>query len=205
MKEEKKEEFDRRQKVLDVAAKLFTELGFVGTSMRLIAEEVGISKPAIYYYFPDKKTLFEALLRSAMDRSNMILEEIYNSKITPIMKLYRIASLRFESFQKHVNLARVISDMVNGGIRCNVSIDFEKWFDKQYKIMENIVEDAINDGSFRKDISKQSLIFCLIGGTNLYIRNYFVVKGKDLPEDTAKDIINTLLKGALSNRKMEVI
>jgi AcrR family transcriptional regulator len=204
MKEEKKE-VNRKQKVLDVAAKLFTERGFEGTSMRLIAEKVGISKPAIYYYFPDKKALFEALLRSAMDRSDKILEEIYNSDITPVMKLYKIVNLRFESFKKHVNLARVISNIVNGSIRCSVSIDFEKWFNKQYKIMEDIIKDAINDGTFRKDISKQSLIFCLIGGTNLHIRNYFITKDKEISENTAKDIMNTLLRGALANKKMEII
>jgi len=51
---------DTKQKILDVSLKLFMQLGFENTYMDDIALKVGITKPAVYYYFKDKQALFEA-------------------------------------------------------------------------------------------------------------------------------------------------
>ena len=50
-----------RERILDVALDLFTDQGFDGTSMREIAERLGISKPAIYYHFASKEEILMAL------------------------------------------------------------------------------------------------------------------------------------------------
>lgn len=42
------------------AAPLFSEHGYTGLGMRKIAESLGISKSALYHYFPSKKALFHA-------------------------------------------------------------------------------------------------------------------------------------------------
>jgi AcrR family transcriptional regulator len=50
-----------RERILDVAIDLFTVQGFDATSMREIAERLGISKPAIYYHFASKEDILMAL------------------------------------------------------------------------------------------------------------------------------------------------
>jgi AcrR family transcriptional regulator len=50
-----------RERILDVALDLFVEKGFDGTSLREIAEELGITKAAIYYYFASKDDILMAL------------------------------------------------------------------------------------------------------------------------------------------------
>jgi AcrR family transcriptional regulator len=52
---------DTRQRILDVALDLFTEHGYDGTSLREIADQLGISKAALYYYFQSKEDIFLAL------------------------------------------------------------------------------------------------------------------------------------------------
>jgi AcrR family transcriptional regulator len=53
---------DTRQRILDVAAKLFADNGFDGTSVRDIATELGIANPSIYYHFKSKAELLTELL-----------------------------------------------------------------------------------------------------------------------------------------------
>ena len=53
---------DTRQRILDVAAKLFSENGFDGTSVRDIAAELGIANPSIYHHFKSKSDLLTELL-----------------------------------------------------------------------------------------------------------------------------------------------
>jgi AcrR family transcriptional regulator len=52
---------DTRQRILDVALDLFTEQGYDGTSLREIAEQLSITKAAIYYYFESKEDILMAL------------------------------------------------------------------------------------------------------------------------------------------------
>ncbi len=55
------EPVDTRQRILDVALDLFTEQGFDGTSLRQIAEKLGVTKAALYYHFESKDDILMAL------------------------------------------------------------------------------------------------------------------------------------------------
>ncbi len=48
------------------AAPYFSEHGYAGASMRKIAEHLGLSKSAIYHYFPTKEALFLACTKQVM-------------------------------------------------------------------------------------------------------------------------------------------
>jgi AcrR family transcriptional regulator len=52
---------DTRQRILDVALDLFTEQGYDGTSLRQIAEQLGVTKAALYYHFESKEDILMAL------------------------------------------------------------------------------------------------------------------------------------------------
>ena len=49
-----------KQKILDVSLRLFMQSGFENTYMDDVAQNAGVTKPAVYYYFEDKQALFEA-------------------------------------------------------------------------------------------------------------------------------------------------
>jgi AcrR family transcriptional regulator len=55
------ERSDTRQRILDVALNLFTEKGYDGTSLREIAEELRVTKAALYYHFESKEDILLAL------------------------------------------------------------------------------------------------------------------------------------------------
>jgi AcrR family transcriptional regulator len=51
-----------KRTVIEVAAKLFAERGFAGTSPQDIADALGISRPTLYYYFSSKDEILAALV-----------------------------------------------------------------------------------------------------------------------------------------------
>jgi AcrR family transcriptional regulator len=53
---------NRRDQILDEATGLFSEKGYDGTSIRLIARACGISEAAIYRHFDHKVQLYEAVI-----------------------------------------------------------------------------------------------------------------------------------------------
>jgi AcrR family transcriptional regulator len=50
-----------RERILDVALDLFSDQGYDGTSLREIAERLGVTKAALYYHFASKEDILMAL------------------------------------------------------------------------------------------------------------------------------------------------
>src|SRR5438128_4042305 len=65
----------REQEMLDVAERVFAELGYDGASMDEIARGAGISKPMVYSYFGSKEGLYLALVRRATDKFYASVEQ----------------------------------------------------------------------------------------------------------------------------------
>jgi len=51
-----------KEQIVKVASDYFSEHGYDATSLESVAKVCGISKPAIYYHFKDKSSLYEAVL-----------------------------------------------------------------------------------------------------------------------------------------------
>lgn len=56
---------DTRQELLDAALRLFAQQGYAATTVRQIADEVGIRDSAIYAHFESKSELLDALVQEA--------------------------------------------------------------------------------------------------------------------------------------------
>ncbi len=55
-----------RERVMQVALQLFVANGYAGTSVKAVADELGISPPALYWYFPSKEELYVSVIEQAM-------------------------------------------------------------------------------------------------------------------------------------------
>ncbi|WP_062303706.1 TetR/AcrR family transcriptional regulator [Demequina subtropica] len=56
---------DTRARIQEVALERFTENGYDQTSLREIAEDLGVTKAALYYHFKTKDDILESLLSQA--------------------------------------------------------------------------------------------------------------------------------------------
>jgi len=58
---------DTRDKILQAARDLFVERGVQQTSLRDIAERLGLTKPALYYHFESREALLASLVQPLID------------------------------------------------------------------------------------------------------------------------------------------
>ncbi|MBB2205274.1 TetR/AcrR family transcriptional regulator [Gluconacetobacter takamatsuzukensis] len=58
---------ERRQEILEIAAKLFAEYGYKATSIREIAERAGMMGGSLYYHIRSKEALFIEIHDRALD------------------------------------------------------------------------------------------------------------------------------------------
>lgn len=64
---------DTRQRLIDVAVDLFTRHGFAGTSLQMIADEMGFTKAAIYYHFRTREELLAAVVEPIFEQLTGII------------------------------------------------------------------------------------------------------------------------------------
>ena len=62
----------RQQEILKVAAQMFAERGYERTTLEMIADELGLSKPGLYYYVKSKEEvlahIFQNIFQGILDR-----------------------------------------------------------------------------------------------------------------------------------------
>jgi AcrR family transcriptional regulator len=64
-----------RQQILETAQRLFAEFGYDATSIQMIADEMGLTKAAVYYHFRAKIDMLHAAMQPGIDRLARLLDE----------------------------------------------------------------------------------------------------------------------------------
>jgi AcrR family transcriptional regulator len=79
---------ERRNEILDAAEKLFTEKGYVKTTINDILQEVGIAKGTFYYYFKSKEEVMDAVAVRYIDMGTEAVKKVVEEKnLTAFEKL----------------------------------------------------------------------------------------------------------------------
>jgi AcrR family transcriptional regulator len=65
---------ERRERLLDVAARVFASRGLRGTTTAVLAERAGVSEPVLYDHFDTKDRLFRETVERNIDQRIQVLE-----------------------------------------------------------------------------------------------------------------------------------
>lgn len=74
-----------RERAQQVALRLFTEQGYEATTLRQIADELGINKASLYYYFDGKEAIVQSLLDQRGDEAEELLAWVREQPATPAL------------------------------------------------------------------------------------------------------------------------
>ena len=66
---------DTRDRILDAARALFAQKGVQKTSLQEIADQLGITKPALYYHFASREDLLRSIVQPLIDAGQRFIEE----------------------------------------------------------------------------------------------------------------------------------
>ena len=97
---------DRREQILAIATELFQK-GFRATSLDQVAAEMGVTRPALYYYFRSK----EELLAAIYDRGVGVLIEraspLFAEHLAPDVLLRRLIEVHVRTMLQEGPIVRV--------------------------------------------------------------------------------------------------
>jgi TetR/AcrR family transcriptional regulator len=81
---------DTLEKILEVAEGEFAREGFAGAHLQSIAEQVGVQKTALYYYFPSKAALYVAVLSRMLEAFDRTVSQAIDAEVSHEEKLERL-------------------------------------------------------------------------------------------------------------------
>ena len=88
------EKLSTEEQILKVAREVFMQYGYDGTSMQMIADEAGINKSLLHYYYRSKEKLFREVFSKVFSQFIPHLGVIFMSEMTLEKKIYAFANTR---------------------------------------------------------------------------------------------------------------
>lgn len=155
-----------KKRILDVATEEFATLGYSGLSMNNLAEKLKINKAMIYYYFKDKRNLYDEVISSIIELNEEEKKEILTSSLEAKEKFKRYIKLYTKTISNNPNIIPLtLREMANFdlGIENNIpnSIEQELVLMKQIILQLNLKEKY-------KDIDFYELKAMIIGTISSY-------------------------------------
>jgi AcrR family transcriptional regulator len=182
-------EKDMRERIKEVAVEHFNNNGYHGTTIRNIAKDVNCSLPMIYYYYNNKKELFDEIIKreyfdllkrqTALLKTNNIID-FYTKFVYDLnflsnhdKKVYRLGIKVYLSFDGDEELMEIMDE-------------WEKTIlPRHYQILKPYLKNADND---------IAIVRTLVHLLETLIEN-IVVKNRFLPEEEIREEISIVLRG----------
>lgn len=99
---------DTRTKILEVAEREFAASGFAGAHLQKIAEQVGVRKTALYYYYESKAALYTTVLESMLVEFERALTAAVDAPEAPEKRLERLVASFNDLLAIHPTYARIL-------------------------------------------------------------------------------------------------
>jgi len=99
---------DTRSKILEVAEREFATEGYAGAHLQKIAEQVGVRKTALYYYFDSKAALYTAVLEDMLETFDRALVQALEVSDAPEKRLERLVTGFNQLLAEHRPYARIL-------------------------------------------------------------------------------------------------
>jgi AcrR family transcriptional regulator len=159
----KRSGIESKKRILTEAIKIFSEYGYKGTSMRMIARRSHISVGGLYLYFKSKDALYLTLMKARLDDLAVRTREALKDVKDPAEAVRIFIKLRLNYAREHRELILALGRDPGFGFGIEVK---RKFFRQQRHVIEGILKKGIASGKFRKCNTEEvaKVIFSLVRG-----------------------------------------
>jgi len=189
-----------KHQIREMALKLFIEKGFERTTMRDIAEALGVQQGTLYHHIKSKAELFYDILDTVLSEVDQDLRGFLNScDMEPERRFRQVLKIHFKNMYRYpLEYQRLLNERLH-----MFSKGQEAATRKKLKAYENLLFDAlqagIRSGAFRNDLNPRIVLQAVLAtGNSLY--KWFSPDGNLSIEDVANTYIEFFLSAMKRNR-----
>lgn len=165
----------KRQEIVEAAAKVFNRLGLKGASLSAVANELGIDRANLYYYFSSKEQLFDEIVRSVLEENDALARRIAESSLSPGRKLRELISAFMRSYADNYPFLYIYirEDLSHvSGERASWSEHMRSLNRSIERSVISIVKQGYEDGTLRRIGSARLIAYGILGMLNWTHRWY---------------------------------
>lgn len=182
----------RESEIYEVATRVFRDKGYHGTSMRDIADELGIQKPSLYHYISSKQDLLFRIFEQGTGALTDQLDEIVRSDASATVKLERAVESHLTALCDQLEFFTVYlreQKFFSGKQMQQVRLEAQRHAD----LLEKIVNQGIAAGEFRHVDAKVTAL-AIIGMCN-WLFQWYSPQGRLRPDEIANIFSGLMLDG----------
>ena len=191
-----------QEEILRAAVSLFSKKGYAGTGVQEILDEVGLSKPTLYYHFESKAGLFRAIVNHAYDEAYRLMRSAVDAAQDMEKKLVAAVDALFQFTLANQDLTRLMFATVFAG---SEEIPPEVLNETKRRRNLEVVEQVLRQGQRRGEISSgyelRDFTHAIFGAVSHRIRTFLLTGEGELTRETAENVVRLFLNGAEKRAK----
>ncbi len=188
----------RKERIILGALQVFKDKGLESATMDEIAQVAGFGKSTLYYYFPSKEEVFNAIMVEGWEKLWSSMEDIIHAELPPkdtflkiLKKLAEIVDQNRAHYEFLFNAAKTLSQQV-------ATPTWRPYQERLYATLLSILKEGIAAGEFTN--LQPELMLQAIGG--IFHQMVFTRRDRgSVTEQEVEDIVKRLLLNLSQSEK----
>ena len=137
-----------RERILEEAAKLFARSGYDGSSISDLAAAIGVSKAAIYHYYPTKQDIYDAIILEVLEGLTQTVGRDVTAAEGGVARLRAFMVGHARYFEQHH--AQFVTMLIGySGMALSEREDAARLRDNYEKRLREVIAQGVAEGAFR--------------------------------------------------------
>ncbi len=183
----------RKEQVIRKAAELFREKGYAASSMRDLAQKLGIEAASLYSHIKSKEEILQSLCFDMATEFRKSLDEVERKKGPASEKLRR-------GIVGHIQV--MAKDLTASAVFMNEHRHMSQPFLREFLLLrinyinrfKDIIEEGINSGDFKDSIDKKLAVMTLFSSLN-WMPQWYDPHSNIVPIDLGQKLADMLVNG----------
>lgn len=178
-----------RSRLLNAGKTLFARNGYEQTSTAAIARESGSSESQLIRYFGGKAGLLQTIFNESWSQLNETIREKLTDAKHGRDAIIRILSVMIQAFSRDHDIAFLFTFEGRRMRGASHEVLLSKGFVEFYEVLDKLIRDGQQDGSFRDDIEPRVLTSAVLGCAEGMIRDRILADRNNQPHTFDDDAI----------------
>ncbi|MCA4900442.1 MAG: TetR/AcrR family transcriptional regulator [Bacteroidota bacterium] len=183
----------RKEQVIRSAAQLFREKGYAASSMRDLAQKLGIEAASLYSHIKSKEEILQSLCFDMATEFRKSLQEVESKKVSASEKL-KLGIIG------HIQV--MAKDLVASAVFMNEHRHLSQPYLRDFLLLrinyinrfKDIIEEGINKGEFKENIDKKLAVMTLFSSLN-WMPMWYDPHSNIIPADIGQQLADMLVTG----------
>ena len=186
---------ERRSEIIATARQLFTQSGYAAVSLGQIADEVGVTKSALYNHFPSKEALYAEVVCSLMASIAEAIRRVADAPLSTAERLREIAGhalVRIPVRSRIDEMMRDVAEHLSPEERALVTTAHGEMLDAMTAVMQR----GVDAGELRADLPADFLATSFLMLVSGYQGHPHLSAVDREPEELSDHVVSLFLEGA---------